>query len=216
MYTEVKRRIIELHMAPGLCFCPEALAQDMGSSTGEVRSALVRLRGDGLVVAEPDGGWRVAPVDLKSAEDLLALRELLEGEAVAAAARSGIDVFRAHELQRLCDATVGPHGPGSRSSLRADTSFHVALARTGGNDVLADVLERVLAQLERLFNVGVPAGAGAHDNLSEHQALLAAAVGGDEDGARRLALAHAERTRRMVLDTIAWREALVAGGPAGG
>ncbi|HZQ27332.1 MAG TPA: GntR family transcriptional regulator [Acidimicrobiales bacterium] len=215
VYGELKRRIIELAMAPGMPLCPEALAAELGASPADVRVAVTRLRGDGLVTAT-GADVRVTPVDMKAAEDVLSLRDLLEGEAVATAARAGIDVFRAHELQRLCDATVHVEGGSTRSSRRANTVFHVALARTGGNDVLADVLERVLTQLERLFNLGVPAGACAEDTIYGHNALLAAAIAGDVDGARSLALGHAQRTRDMVLKTIAWREALVAGGATAG
>jgi DNA-binding GntR family transcriptional regulator len=208
-YSEIKRRIIELRMAPGLSFQDDALALDLGVSRAELRAALTRLRGDELVERVAVSVYRVTPVTLKSAEDLLSLRELLECEAVAMAAGAKVDVYRAHELHRLCDATAQA-GP---SSLRANTAFHAGLARAGGSDTLANVLERVLAQLERLFNLGVPQGAFKDDTADEHRALLAAVLAGDAAEAACLARAHADGSRRMVLDTIAWRESLVADDP---
>ncbi|MBA3822111.1 MAG: GntR family transcriptional regulator, partial [Deltaproteobacteria bacterium] len=55
-----------------------ALAARFNLSKAAVRSALARLRAEGLVLAEPRRGHVVAPVTLRDVSDVYELRLLLE------------------------------------------------------------------------------------------------------------------------------------------
>lgn len=198
-YDEIRLDIVELRLTPGSLLDIDALCSHVGSTRAEVRAALGRLRREGLVTLV-DGVDHVSPVDVKSADDLLVLRELLEGGAIEAAAKAGVDRHQADALRRLCDGRA----------LSDNTAFHVAMAGLAGNGLLVAELERTLTQLERLFNLGVPQGTFTKGTPGHHAELLDAVLAGDAPRARALAVAHAGVTRSLVLDTLAWRVSLVA------
>lgn len=209
-HADLKRRVLDLRLLPGWPLDGEELAMDLGVSRVAVREALEGLCRDRLVERDDAGAYRVTTVTVEGARDLLALRELVETEAVSLAAATRIDAGTAARLRQLSRATVEVDGDGNaRCSIQANTAFHVALARAGGNRLLAEVLERTLAESERLFNMAVPPAAIGADTLMEHGALLDAVLAGEVEWARSICIEHASDSRRMVFDTLTWCAGLV-------
>jgi DNA-binding GntR family transcriptional regulator len=210
-YNALKRRIIDLTLPPGASFSEGELAAELGFSKTPVREALARLRQERLVEAVARSGYRVTPVTIKGARDQFELRALLEGEAAATAARRGVDVDELAELERLCHASYRPDDQSSISRfLEANTRLHVGLAVLGGNDALAMMLQQVLEQLERLFNVGLAMNARADELVHEHEELLAAVRSGDEDLARRTATSQAQSSHRMVMEVLLSSDSVIS------
>jgi DNA-binding GntR family transcriptional regulator len=220
-YAEIKRQIIELDRPPGSVFTEGDIAAQLGGSKTPAREALARLSGEGLVEVVRGTGYRVAPVTIKMARDLFDLRSLLECEAVARAASTGIRDSDLRELQALRSTTYHPADRESvRQFLKANTAFHVGLARVSGNDALADVLERVFHQLQRLFHLGIALSLRADEVVHEHHEMLDAVMHGDPARARELARAQVVSARAVVLDALLSSDVIlsanvVPGGPAG-
>ncbi len=209
-YDAIKRRIIELKLAPGAAFTEGELAAALKFSKTPVREALVRLRQEGLVEAVARSGYRVAPVTVKHARDLLQVRALLEVEAAGAAAARATDLAGLSALEKLAGKTyrLGDRAE-VRRCLRDNTEFHVSLARIGGNEVLAVILRQVLEQLERLFHVGIRLGEPGEGLEHEHKALLAAVKAGDIERARKVAAEQAASSRLFVLNALLASDAIV-------
>lgn len=210
-YDAIKRRVLELELAPGASFTEGELASSLGLSKTPVREALLRLRQEGLVEAVARSGYRVTPVTLKRARDVFQLRALLEAEAAAWAAERGLDLEALVELEQLSRRT---YDPGDRASIaafmRQNNLFHVSLARLGGNEVLADVLEHLLEQLERVFHLGLALRPRGEEIVHEHQELLAAVKAGDAAAARRIATEQAAASQLMVLNALLSSEAMLS------
>lgn len=216
-YDTIKRRIIEMKLAPGSSFTEGELAAMLKFSKTPVREALVRLRQEGLVEAVARSGYRVVPVTIKQARDLFQVRQLLEVEAAGmAAAHSGDlnDLATLEQLARPRDPASGRNA--MRRALRDNTAFHVALARIGGNTIMADMLGRNLEQLERLFAIGISLGSGNDEALHGHGDLLSAVKAGDVESARRLAAEHAAESRLMVLNALLSSDAVLSTNIAAG
>lgn len=202
-YEEIKRQIIELDLAPGSVFTEADMAARLGLSKTPAREALARLNGEGLIHVVPRSGYRVAPVTLKMARDLFDLRAVLEAEALARAASKPIDIDVLRELETLRATTYRPADRESvRSFLKANTAFHVGLARAGGNDAIAEVLERVFNQLQRLFHLGVMLSSRADEVVHEHHEMLDAVMRGDPDLAREVARTQVANARRVILNAL--------------
>lgn len=202
-YRAIKRRIIELDLAPGAAFTEGELAAELELSKTPVREALVRLRQEGLVDAVARSGYRVTPVTMKRARDVFQLRSLLEVEAAGMAAERGADAELLVRLEQLAEQTYDPADRDSITrSIHANNRFHVMLARLGGNDVLAATLEQVLEQLERLFRLGLALRARGAEIVHEHHELLAAIKAGAVADARRIAAQQAGASQLMVLDAL--------------
>jgi DNA-binding GntR family transcriptional regulator len=208
-FREVKRRIMQLELAPGAHFTEGELATELGLSKTPLREALACLQNDGLVDAVARSGYRVTPITLKDARDLFALRTVLEGEAaaLAAARRSNVEALRG--LDQLCHTGYDANDRASISSfLGTNAEFHVTLARAGGNDRLADMLEYVIEQLERFFQLALTLNVRADEMVHEHCDLLAAVTAGNAEQARAAAVAQARTAQQMVFEALLDSEAV--------
>jgi DNA-binding GntR family transcriptional regulator len=202
-YDAIKRRVIELELAPGAPFTEGELAGELGLSKTPVREALARLRQEGLVEAVARSGYRVTPVTVKQARDLFQLRSLLEGEAAAIAAERGVDLGVLQKLEKLVTTSYDRKDRKSINKfLQANTRFHVSLATLGGNEALAAMLQQVLEQLERLFHLGLALRSRGDEMVHEHRELLAAVKAGDPELARKVAVEQASTAQLMVLDAL--------------
>lgn len=202
-YDEIKRQIIELELEPGCIFTEADIAAALGVSKTPAREALARLNGEGLVQVVPRSGYRVAPVTLKMARDLFDLRAVLEADAVGNAAARTLSEETLDSLHEVREASYCPSDKASvRRFLEANTAFHVRLARCGGNDATADVLQRIFIQLERLFHLGMTLDRGSGPVVRDHHEILDAVISGDVELAREAARSEVQRARRLVLDAL--------------
>lgn len=199
-YVEIKRRILDLEMAPGTAFTEGALAAEMKLSKTPVREALGRLRHERLVDAIARSGYQVAPVTLKEARDLFHVRSVLEVEAAGMAAQQGVDIDALLELDALCRLSYSPDVAGILAFLHANARFHVTMARMGGNETLALLLEEVLERLHRPFFLGLRHAPRSDEAVDEHVELLDAVKAGDAVTARKVAAAQVGHGRRIVID----------------
>lgn len=203
VYTEVKRRILDLRMAPGSAFTEGELVADLNVSKTPIREALARLRQEGLVDAMARSGYVVTPVTVKDARDLMSLRTLLEGEAAALAASRGTDLGQLKELEELCRTSYNPKDRSSVVTfLSANFEFHMAIGKLSGNGRLIDALQQVLEQLERVMHLGLTATSRADEIVHEHTELVNAILSGDAEKARHIAVSQGHSSQRMVLEAL--------------
>src|SRR5690349_1090424 len=149
-YDLIKRAIIRCDLEPGRQVTEEQLADRFGLSRATVRPALKRLYQEQLVATITRQRYVIPPITLKDAHDLFELRLLLE-PAAACRAAGRVDAEQLRRLDELCGAH---YQPGDRESaeafLRANTEFHVTVARASGNALLAEVIRNLLDREERL------------------------------------------------------------------
>lgn len=198
-YRRLKEEIVSCLIEPGGQLTESALALQFGVSKAPVRAALSRLIRDGLIVAVPRQGYRVVPVTLRDADELFAMRFILEPEVMRLAA-GRIDVAPLQRLDGVCRAGYRPGDrPSERRFLRANREFHVAIARATGNRRLAAAIESVLEEIERVQHVGMTAQDRSTEILHEHQALLDVLADGDGERAAAMVVEQIEAARQMVV-----------------
>ena len=132
------------------------LGRELGLGKTPIREALVRLIHDRLVRNMPRHGYEVTPITLADVEDLFRLRRILEPAAMELAA-GRIDPPLRDRLQQLCRAaSYSPGDPKSVDAYRqANHEFHVLVARASGSPRLADAIERLEEESDRVFNLGL-------------------------------------------------------------
>jgi DNA-binding GntR family transcriptional regulator len=164
--------------------------------------ALERLSVMGLLRPLPRRGYVVKPITLRDVNDLFQLRAIIE-LAVVRLAAGRVDGAALRRLDRV--RTKG-YRPGDRDSeaefLRANTEFHLAVARTIGNERLILTLEQTLSEMERLFHFGLAMRNRTAEMREEHSALIAALVAGDADEAERVTREELESSQAMVLGAL--------------
>ena len=82
--------------------------------------------------------------------------------------------------------------------MRADTSFHLELARASGNPLLAEAVERSRLAMARALEVLPDSPAWHERTVTQHAALLDALGDRDVTGARRAMARHVQDTARAL------------------
>src|ERR1700753_1704564 len=198
VYESLRSDILTCRLAPGDDMREHELAERYSVSRQPVREALLRLEREHLVTVQPRQGYRVSPISLADARDLLRFRLALEPACVTEAIESAPD----DGLQALGEFRLfaGDH-EGFTPYNRA---FHSALAHASGNRRMAVALCDLIGQADRLVRVSV-ANVRGHDParlVAEHVALIEAMQRRDARSAARIIKAHVIQTEKRVLPAL--------------
>ena len=201
-YRRIKRAIIRCELEPGLQVTEEYLAGRFGVSRAAVRPALKRLYQEQLIRLATRKRYVIAPITLKHARELYELRLLLE----PAAARLAADRIDPDQLRRLNELCEAHYRVGDRASaeafLRANTEFHITIARASGNDLMAEVIAGLLDRAERLNHLSHLLHDRNEAAYHEHHELVDALVAGDGERAERVMARQIEDARAFVLEAL--------------
>lgn len=199
-YRTILEMILDRRIPSGEVIVEDRLATALSISRTPIREALVRLASEGLIRKEFNRPYRVREVSNREYFQSMRLREILEGEAIAAAA-SRVDPVRLQamkaEMLRLRDE------PKIRfeDHWAADEELHTLIAEASGNAVLAQII-RDLRVTTRLFELsGLPSR--IRPDCDEHLDVIAALETGDPVEARAAMERHIRSLAKDVLGEIA-------------
>jgi DNA-binding GntR family transcriptional regulator len=185
-YTTIKDDIISCALQPGEEISEAALVARYGLSKAPIRSALMRLRQEGLVVSRGRLGNIVTPVTLRDVQEISQLRLVLEVTATRLAAGK-VDAERIDKLNRAVQAGYEPGNEKSEAAyLKANREFHRYVAEASGNRRLAALVIDLMEQHERIVHLGLALQKREHEFLHFHDELVSALIEGDGDRAAEL------------------------------
>lgn len=194
VFADLRAEILAGRHAPGAKLSPRAIAGVSNVSLSVVREALARLAEQGLVVAEPQLGFTVVPLDLDDVRDIAKLRVLIEGATARGAVEHADIEYEArvlashHRLTRTplyedeCNAIL------TEKWALAHSQFHSALLSGSPSPRLRDLAAslRETAELYRRWSGCLSGQEARRDVPAEHRALMQAAL--DRDAHRTVAL----------------------------
>lgn len=192
----LERDIILGVLRPGQRLNADDLAQAFGVSRIPVREALRSLDAAGWVEIRPRHGAFVRERSLGELINLFHVRSLIEAEAasLAAARRDADGIAEMEAARREMQAASEAGDPAA--SAEANSRFHRAMASASGNEVLADVADRLAKRVRWYY--GTVASTRSIHSVREHAAMLDAIRAGDCVLASRLAREHIARTAEQV------------------
>ncbi|MBR0897077.1 GntR family transcriptional regulator [Bradyrhizobium tropiciagri] len=198
IYENLRSDILSCELAPGDEIREQDLAERYAVSRQPVRDALLRLEREHLVTVQPRQGYRVNPISLSDARDLLRFRLALEPACVAEAIESAPDsILKSLDQFRRFS---GSH----EDFIAYNRGFHSALAHASGNRRMAATLCDLIGQADRLVRVSVSNLKG-HDPaklVAEHVALIDAMQQREGRTAGRIIKAHIAATEKRVLPAL--------------
>jgi DNA-binding GntR family transcriptional regulator len=201
-YGKLKRQIIRCELQPGTLVTEAMLVRRLRLGKTPVREALARLVHERLVRSIPRHGYEIAPITLSDAQALFGLRLVLE-PAAAQLAAGHVDAARLRRLDVLCKAGYDVDDESSiEDFLRANYELHATIATATGNPRLAQDIERILDESERLFRLGLMLRNRTSEMAHEHRELVTALAAGDGDTARSVAGRQIVESQRMVMDAL--------------
>jgi DNA-binding GntR family transcriptional regulator len=189
-YAALREAIVRGDIAPNARLVESDLSTAYEMSRGAVRTALVRLEQEGLVVREPHKGARVRHVSDDEAVEILQARAVLEGLAVrltaqridaAGAARLQACLARQQELLELGDLL---------GASDANADLHAALLELSGHSTALRLIRALNSQTVRYQyrTILIPGRSAA--SVEEHAAIVQAVVAGDADAAEEAMRTH--------------------------
>ena len=151
VYDALRSDIIACRLGPGAEIREGELALRFGISKSPVRDALMHLQREGLVLAMPRQGYRVASISLADVEDMFHLRAALERACMERIVRHASDEQLA-TLERFRRFAPSEWPGGFVTYNRA---FHCSLAALARNARMRDHLGDLIDQMERAVQVSV-------------------------------------------------------------
>ena len=201
----IEAAIVSGSLEPGSRVSEQALAAQLGVSRGPLREAIRRLEGRKLLERTPNIGVRVAQLSLRDLQEILTVREALEGMAAGLAAihMPDADIAALRKLlvshgkqKELADGT----GYYQESK---DFDFHFRIVTGSGNTRLAEMLTGDLYYLLRVYRYKSSTKPGrAREAFAEHERIVAAIAARDAGAAETAMREHLRHARRFVEEQI--------------
>ena len=212
-YATIKDEIISCALQPGEEISEGLLVARYGMSKAPIRSAMMRLRQEGLIVSRGRQGNAVSPVTLRDIQEIFQLRLVLDITAVRLAA-GRVDAARLRALNRAAHTTY-PEGDraGQAAYLRANREFHRYVAECSGNQRLVALVVGLMEQHERIVHLGLAMQRREHEFHHFHDDLVDALIEGDGERAAELTENALRGSQRKVMEALTDSPAQISLGP---
>jgi DNA-binding GntR family transcriptional regulator len=178
-YDALREAIVRGDIGPDARLVEADLSSTFAMSRGAVRTALIRLEQDGLVVREPHRGARVRRVSDEEAVEILQARAVLEGLAARRAAERIDDAG----ARRLADCLARHRELLERGDLLgasdANADLHATLLELSEHTTAVRLIQSLNAQTVRYQyrTILIPGRPAA--SVAEHAAIVEAVSAGD-------------------------------------
>jgi DNA-binding GntR family transcriptional regulator len=192
-YNALKWRLLTHELAPGAFLTEQEVCDLLGYGRSPVRSALHRLKYDGLVEILPRKGVIVRAFSPRDINNLIEARLPIEVEmvrlAAARATPAKVDPLRA----RLAEGRRLLALDDREGLMTLDRAFHRGIAEVTENPVLMEILENLHQRSMILWFVSVSSDGREYDTVqNEHEEILDRIAAQDVDGAAAAMRRHLE------------------------
>jgi DNA-binding GntR family transcriptional regulator len=202
----IEAAIISGQLQPGAKLSEQGLAASLGVSRGPLREAIRRLEGRKLLERTPNIGVRVAQISLRDLNEILQVREALEGLACSLAATNMSDAEIA-KLRRMLDDHARQKSVRENEGYYDEDKnldFHFSIVDGSGNERLTQMLSGDLHYLLRVYRHRAhPKPGRAAQVLDEHRAIVDALERRDPLAAERAMREHLRFARQYVEEQLA-------------
>ncbi len=205
-YEQLRADILSCRVTPGSKLKIQDLCTRHHVSLGAIREALSRLTSEGLVIAEPQRGFRAAPISPADLKDLTRVRIEIDSLCLRKAVELGdVDwesrlVAAFHRLSRTPERMAGDATRSSEEWAEAHSAFHTALVDGCDSPWLMRLHQQLYDQSERYRRLSVSVAPRRRNIGDEHQKILDAVLARDAEKAVRLLAAHLGATTEILLD----------------
>jgi DNA-binding GntR family transcriptional regulator len=193
-YRRMRADIVFGRLAPGEKLKLDRVSQSYGTSVSTMRELLNRLGSEGLIVAEGQRGFEVAPVSPEDFREVAAMRQLLECHAIEQSFAAGdLDweghvVATHHKLAVMERRMIAGDQADPEAWKRCDWGFHHALVSACGSKVLMQMHAAIYDKYLRYQMIAVIFR--GEIAAREHQKLLDCALARDAGAARDVLVTH--------------------------
>lgn len=206
-YKRLRSDIVRVRYSPGEKLRIDSLCSDLGVSLGAVREALSRLSSEGLVVAQPQRGFVVAPVSLDDLRELTQVRITVESICLARSIEIGGDEWEVAVRNAWTDLSATPVFADDKDQRigaawsAAHERFHAALVSACDNTWWLRFRNQLFDQSERYRQLSVPLARYDRDVAAEHRGIVEATLSRNTSLAVELLEEHFAATTNILLSS---------------
>jgi GntR family carbon starvation induced transcriptional regulator len=199
----LRQEIVGGKLPPGEPLRFDALRSAFGVSFTTLREALTALVAEGLVLAEEQRGFRVAPISARDLAEVTDARVLIEVEVMRRSIEKGNDdwemgvVSTLHRLSRIEERAVdNPLNDPEWNA--AHRQFHEALVSAADSQTLLAIRATLFERASRYRYLSANLRTQPRDKVGEHRAIMQAAIARNSDLAVKLIERHIRSTTENV------------------
>ncbi|WNF01264.1 GntR family transcriptional regulator [Streptomyces luomodiensis] len=193
----LRAAIISGELNPGTVYSAPTLGARFGVSPTPVREAMLDLVKEGLVVAQPNKGFRITEVSEEDLDNLAAVRLLIEPPTV----RDITTLIPEADFPTLRSLAQDIVDAAERGDLvryiEADHVFHLTLLGYSGNRYLVDVVAGLRSQTRLLGLTPLVQSGRLGTSAAEHHELMNFIEARDPVGAELLMRRHIGHVRGL-------------------
>jgi DNA-binding GntR family transcriptional regulator len=177
------------------------LASRLNLGLGPVRSAVERLRAEGLLTAVMNSGLRLPEITAREILDFYEMRMVVESHIVASLAGK-ISQSQSRQLEDILDEQDASAASGNTVRYhQLDLDFHTTLAEFHGNGEMFRALRQMRDKMHRLsLRLHRTHPERLSVNAGQHRAIVEAIRKGDADESRSQMQTHLVWGRAFTLD----------------
>ncbi|MBZ9708590.1 FCD domain-containing protein [Mesorhizobium sp. ESP7-2] len=202
--ARMRADIISCTLKPGAKLRFEALREMYEVSFSTLREALSRLVAEGLVVAEGQRGFLVAPVSLFDLNDLTDVRALIERQCIKLAIERGDDRWEGdiiatfHRMDRL-QSRLGTSYYLSDDWGALHGAFHLSLVAACGSPNLLEIRQKLFERAHRYRRMSSQFRPQWRAKDVEHKMIMDRVIARDTAAAQDLVERHIRETTENVI-----------------
>jgi DNA-binding GntR family transcriptional regulator len=156
-YQRIRQTIISGDLKPGDIINIDEICLRFGTSKTPTREALVVLTHEQFLESLPRVGYMVTKPSIRDVKEMFHIRIVLEVDAIGLASEYMKDEdFEALERNNKEEQQI-PINQASRiiqpEAFRLNQEFHMMIAKTSGNTILASLIQQQLEMVERALSL---------------------------------------------------------------
>ena len=200
-YERLRTDVLSGRLRAGEKLKISVLCKALGVSLSAVREALSRLSSESLVIAEPQRGFRVAPVAAEDVRDLTHVRIEIERLCLMRAITAGTVEWESEIIAALHRLNNCPFNPDDVSDewTHVHAVFHRSLVAACDSRWLLRIREQLFAQGERYRRISVRRPDRRRNLRTEHTEIANAIIGRNLELACNLMEQHLTLTEKLTL-----------------
>ena len=198
VFEKLENDIIQGIYARGEILTELKLVEQLGVSRTPIREALRRLEQERLI-EDTGKGSRVLGITMEDLEDIMNIRQRIEGLAAYYAAKN-ITPEGLRELTHIVDLQEFYFSKRDKEHLRqVDDAFHDMICELSKRSVISDTLVPLMRKTRRYRRVAIDNWERTTDTMNEHKRLYEAIAAGNAELAQELSTAHIAHAKEHMI-----------------
>jgi DNA-binding GntR family transcriptional regulator len=201
-YNQLRHDILSCYYEPGSHLTQSFLTERYKLGKSPINTALQKLIQEGLVRSIPRVGYFVSSITVRDVNELYEALYIIEVNTARMAAINASDE-RLQQILAISDFSYVYKDQDSYFAyLEANKNFHKQIALASGNNLLVDILVRLLDDISRIFYLTLDSNGEPEVIRKEHHDLAVALCSRDIELVTKLSKQQILRSQKEIIEIL--------------